>query len=147
MKAISEMNVSYNVGKAIEFLAKKGTNNKNTVENYIKAVDMIESEITRLNPPKKEVKKAVKKKTVVKSKAQDFMRKLTPSKELAVIVGDSPLARTHAVTKIWDHVKKHNLQNPKNKRNIMCDEALQKVFKKKEVSMFEMAGMIGKHLQ
>ena len=47
---------------------------------------------------------------------------------------------------MWVYIKKHNLQNPKNKRNILADAKLEKVFGKKEVTMFELAGLIGKHL-
>jgi chromatin remodeling complex protein RSC6 len=75
-----------------------------------------------------------------------FMKALTPSLSLAEIVGKNPLPRTQVVSKIWEYIKKHNLQNPKNKRNIIADEKLLKVFGKKEVTMFELAGIVGKHL-
>ena len=75
-----------------------------------------------------------------------FMKALTPSATLAEIVGNKPLPRTQVVSKIWDYIKKHNLQNPKNKRNIIADDKLQKLFGKKEVTMFELAGIVGKHL-
>ena len=75
-----------------------------------------------------------------------FMKALTPSAVLAEIVGNKPLPRTQVVSKIWDYIKKHNLQNPKNKRNIIADDKLAKLFGKKEVTMFELAGIVGKHL-
>lgn len=75
-----------------------------------------------------------------------FMKALTPSAILAEIVGSKPLPRTQVVSKIWEYIKKHNLQNPKNKRNILADEKLAKLFGKKEVTMFELAGIVGKHL-
>jgi chromatin remodeling complex protein RSC6 len=75
-----------------------------------------------------------------------FMKALTPSAILAEIVGAKPLPRTQVVSKIWEYIKKHNLQNPKNKRNILADEKLAKLFGKKEVTMFELAGIVGKHL-
>ncbi|MEA9356512.1 SWIB/MDM2 domain-containing protein [Bacteriovorax sp. PP10] len=75
-----------------------------------------------------------------------FMKALTPSAILAEIVGAKPLPRTQVVSKIWDYIKKHNLQNPKNKRNIIADDKLAKLFGKKEVTMFELAGIVGKHL-
>ena len=75
-----------------------------------------------------------------------FMKALTPSAILAEIVGNKPLPRTQVVSKIWDYIKKHNLQNPKNKRNIIADDKLAKLFGKKEVTMFELAGIVGKHL-
>jgi upstream activation factor subunit UAF30 len=75
-----------------------------------------------------------------------FMKALQPSAILAEIVGSKPLPRTQVVSKIWDYIKKHNLQNPKNKRNIIADDKLAKLFGKKEVTMFELAGIVGKHL-
>ena len=98
---------------------------------------------------KKEVAKKVAKKTVVKKKRKPnpaFMKPVKISEELAKVVGSKPLPRTEAVSKIWVYIKKNNLQNPKNKRNILADEKLLKVFGKKEVTMFELAGILGKHL-
>ncbi len=89
--------------------------------------------------------KAKKAKTPRKPNAA-FMKALTPSATLAEIVGNKPLPRTQVVSKIWDYIKKHNLQNPKNKRNIIADDKLAKLFGKKEVTMFELAGIVGKHL-
>jgi chromatin remodeling complex protein RSC6 len=74
------------------------------------------------------------------------MKALTPSAPLAEVIGSAALPRTAAVSKIWVYIKKNNLQNPKNKRNIIADEKLLKVFGKKEVTMFELAGILGKHL-
>lgn len=75
-----------------------------------------------------------------------FMKALKPSPELAAIVGAEPLPRTEATKRIWDHIKQHNLQNPANKRNILCDAALKAVMGKDEVTMFEMTGLVSKHL-
>jgi len=76
-----------------------------------------------------------------------FMKTLTPSAALAAVVGTAPLARTEVVKQLWVYIKKHNLQNPANKRNILADAKLKKVFDKDEVTMFEMAGLVGKHLK
>lgn len=76
-----------------------------------------------------------------------FMKTLTPSPALAAVVGTAPLARTEVVKQLWVYIKKHNLQNPANKRNILADAKLKKVFDKDEVTMFEMAGLVGKHLK
>ncbi len=76
-----------------------------------------------------------------------FMKALTPSKELAAVVGAAPLPRTEVVKQLWVYIKKNNLQNPANKRNIKSDAKLKAVFGKDEVTMFEMAGLIGKHLK
>ena len=75
-----------------------------------------------------------------------FMKPLQPSAELAAVVGKDPLPRTEVIKKLWDYIKKHNLQDAANKRNINADAKLEKVFGKKQVTMFEMAGLIGKHL-
>ena len=76
-----------------------------------------------------------------------FMKPLTPSAELAAVVGKDPLPRTEVIKKLWDYIKANNLQDPTNKRNINADDKLAKVFGKKQVTMFEMAGLIGKHLK
>jgi chromatin remodeling complex protein RSC6 len=75
-----------------------------------------------------------------------FMAKLTPSKELAAAIGAEPLPRTEVTKKIWEYIKKHNLQDPANKRNIVADPTLEKVFGKKTVTMFEMTKLLQSHL-
>lgn len=75
-----------------------------------------------------------------------FMKPLTPSAALAAVVGATPLARTEVVKQLWVYIKKHKLQDAANKRNINADAKLKEVFGKAQVSMFEMAGLIGKHL-
>jgi upstream activation factor subunit UAF30 len=75
-----------------------------------------------------------------------LMRPMRPSQELAEIVGSEPLARTEITKRIWDYIKKHNLQNPANKREIIADEKLERVFGTRTVTMFEMTKLINKHL-
>jgi chromatin remodeling complex protein RSC6 len=76
-----------------------------------------------------------------------FMKPMTPSAVLAAVVGAAPLPRTEVTKKVWEYIKKHNLQNPENKRNIDADEKLKAVFGgKKQVSMFEMTKLISDHL-
>lgn len=75
-----------------------------------------------------------------------FMKALTPSPELAAVVGSEPLPRTEVTKRLWDYIKAHQLQNPANKRNILCDAKLKAVMGKDEVTMFEMTGLVGKHL-
>ncbi|HXH18779.1 MAG TPA: SWIB/MDM2 domain-containing protein [Chitinophagales bacterium] len=76
-----------------------------------------------------------------------FMKALTPSANLAAVVGSKPLPRTQVVKKVWEYIKKNKLQDTKNKRNINADAVLQKVFGgKKTVSMFEMAKYLNKNL-
>lgn len=75
------------------------------------------------------------------------MKALTPSAALAAVVGAAPLPRTEVVSKLWAYIKKNGLQDKVNKRNINSDAKLKEVFGKAQVTMFEMAGLIGKHLK
>ena len=75
-----------------------------------------------------------------------FMKPLTPSPALAAVVGSAPLPRTEIVSKLWVYIKANNLQDAANKRMINADAKLKAVFGKPPVSMFEMAGLIGKHV-
>jgi chromatin remodeling complex protein RSC6 len=74
------------------------------------------------------------------------MKALRPSAALSVVVGSDPLPRTEVTKRLWDYIKARNLQNPANKRNILCDAPLRAVMGKDEVTMFEMTGLVGKHL-
>lgn len=77
-----------------------------------------------------------------------FMRCMTPSPELAAVVGQEPLPRTEVTKKIWDYIKRNGLQDSTNRRMINADPALQAVFAgKKVVSMFEMTKLISDHLK
>ena len=91
-------------------------------------------------------KKAAKKKTKRKPNAA-FMKPLTPSSALAEVVGSAPMPRTQVVKKLWDYIKKNNLQDAKNRRNINADAKLKAVFGKGTVSMFEMTKIVSKHLK
>ncbi|HVA65400.1 MAG TPA: SWIB/MDM2 domain-containing protein [Elusimicrobiota bacterium] len=76
-----------------------------------------------------------------------FMKELTISPTLAKIVGTKPLPRTQVVKKLWEYIKKHKLQDAKNKRNINADENLKAVFGgRSTVNMFEMTKLVSKHL-
>lgn len=76
-----------------------------------------------------------------------FMKPMKPSDALAKIVGDQPLPRSEMTKKLWEYIKKNNLQDAENKRNINADENLLAVFDgKKQVSMFEMTKLVNKHL-
>ncbi len=94
-------------------------------------------------------KKAAAKKAPAKKRTPNaaFMRALTPSAALAAVVGASPLPRTEVVSKMWTYIKKHGLQDKVNKRNINADDKLRAVFGKAQVTMFELASLIGKHLK
>ncbi|WP_245503614.1 SWIB/MDM2 domain-containing protein [Aquabacterium lacunae] len=75
-----------------------------------------------------------------------FMKALTPSAALAAVIGDKPLPRTEVTKKVWEYIKKHNLQDAANKRNINADAKLKVIFKKDQVSMFEMTKLISDQL-
>ena len=74
-------------------------------------------------------------------------RPVTPSPELAAVVGADPLPRSEVVSKVWDHIRKTNLQNPANKREILADDKLKKVFGKDSCTMFEMNKHLSAHLK
>ncbi|HUD04077.1 MAG TPA: SWIB/MDM2 domain-containing protein [Candidatus Paceibacterota bacterium] len=76
-----------------------------------------------------------------------FMKPLTVSADLAAVVGKGPMPRSEVVKALWVYIKKNNLQDSKNKRNINADENLKKVFGGKDVvNMFEMTKLVSKHL-
>ena len=75
-----------------------------------------------------------------------FMKALTPSPALAAVVGSAPLPSTEIISKLWVYIKAHNLQDAANKRNINADAKLKEIFGKPQVSMFELAKLIGAHV-
>ena len=76
-----------------------------------------------------------------------FMKPMNVSEELAAVIGNGPMPRSEVVKKLWVYIKKHNLQDPANKRNINADADLKKVFGgKATVNMFEMTKLVSKHL-
>ena len=110
---------------------------------------VVAKKVAKKPAAKKAVAKKATKKVAKKTKRKPnaaFMKALTPSADLAAVIGSKAVPRTQVVKLIWDYIKKHDLQNPKNRRNILADDKLKKVFGKKEVTMFELAGIIGKHL-
>lgn len=103
-------------------------------------------------PAKKAAKKPAAKKPAKKKSARKpnaaFMKALTPSADLAAVVGSKPLARTEAVKKIWAHIKANKLQDSKNRRMINNDAKLKPIFGgKAQVSMFDVAKALAKHLK
>ena len=94
-------------------------------------------------------KKVAAKKAPAKKRTPNaaFMKALTPSAALAAVIGSKPVPRTEVVKQLWVYIKKNKLQDAVNKRNINADAKLKEVFGKAQVSMFEMAGLIGKHLK
>jgi upstream activation factor subunit UAF30 len=101
-------------------------------------------------PAAKKATAAGGKKTAAKKRTPNpgFMKPMTPSTELAAVVGNSPLPRTEVTKKIWAYIKRKGLQDPKEKRMIIADENLKPVFGgKNRVSMFEMTKLVNKHLK
>ena len=106
---------------------------------------------------KKATKKAATKKATTKTTAKKaktkrkpnaaFMRPLTPSAALAEVIGAKAIPRTEVVKKLWAYIRKNNLQDAKNRRNINADSKLKPIFGKAQVSMFEMTKFISKHLK
>ena len=77
-----------------------------------------------------------------------FMAPLNPSADLAKVTGSKALPRTEVAKKLWAYIKKHKLQDSKNRRNINADDTLKAIFGgKKTVSMFEMTKLVSKHLK
>lgn len=85
---------------------------------------------------------------MAKEKKSKFMQPMKVSDELAAVVGRGPMPRTEVTKKLWAYIKSNKRQDPSNKRNIIPDEKLSKVFggNKKSVNMFEMTKLVSKHL-
>ncbi len=93
-------------------------------------------------------KAATKKASGAKRKPNPaFMRALTPSAALAAVIGAGPVPRTEVVKKLWAYIKKYDLQDKNNRRNINADDKLKSVFGKPTVNMFEMTKIVNKHLK
>jgi chromatin remodeling complex protein RSC6 len=97
---------------------------------------------------KKPAKKAAKKKATKRKPNPAFMKAMTPSAQLAAVVGDKPMPRTEVTKKLWQYIKKNGLQDAKNRRMINADDKLRPIFNGKgQVSMFDMTKMVNKHLK
>jgi upstream activation factor subunit UAF30 len=122
------------MAKAIKKAAKKAVK---------KAVKKAPAKAAKKAAPKKAAKKASTRKPNAA-----FMAPLSPSATLAEVIGSKPLPRTEIVKKIWDYIKKNNLQDKKNRRMINADTKLKAVFGGKEqVSMFDLAKIVSKNVK
>ncbi len=104
---------------------------------------------TAKKAPAKAVKKApAKKATAAKKRTPNaaFMKAMTPSPSLASIIGDKPVPRTEVTKKVWEYIKKNNLQDATKRTMINADAKLKEIFKRPQVSMFEMTKLINGHL-
>jgi upstream activation factor subunit UAF30 len=112
-----------------------------------KAAKKSPAKAARKTAKKAPAKKAAAKKTKRKPNAA-FMVPLTPSPALAAVIGNKPMPRTEIVKKIWDYIKKNDLQDSKNRRMINADDKLKPMFDgKKQISMFELAGVVNKQVK
>lgn len=103
--------------------------------------------VKKAAPKKAAPKKAAKKKSARKPSAA-FMKPLTPSADLGAVIGTKAVPRTEVVKKLWVYIKANKLQDKTNKRMINADAKLKPVFGGKgQVSMFDMAKLISKHLK
>ena len=104
---------------------------------------------TKAAPAKKAAAKAPAKKAPAKKRTPSaaFMKALTPSAALAAVIGDKPLPRTEVTKKLWEYIKKNDLQDKAKKTMINADAKLKEIFKKAQVSMFEMTKLISSHLK
>ena len=140
--------------------AKKKTTTKKTMK---KAAPKKKATAKKAATKKKTSKKAAPKKAAPKKKAAAkkpakkktarkpnpaFMKPMTPDTHLALVVGSKPIPRTEITKKLWAYIKKNDLQNPANRREIVADDKLKPIFGgKKKVNMFEMTKLISKHLK
>ena len=102
-------------------------------------------------PPTKAAptKKVAAKKAPAKKRAPSaaFMKAMTPSAALAAVIGDKPMPRTEVTKKLWEYIKKNKLQDQAKKTMINADAKLKEIFKKAQVSMFEMTKLVSGHLK
>jgi upstream activation factor subunit UAF30 len=106
--------------------------------------------IAKAAPAKKAAaKKAPAKKAPAKKRAPSaaFMKAMTPSAALAAVIGDKAIPRTEVTRKIWEYIKKNGLQDQAKKTMINADAKLKEIFKKAQVSMFEMTKLVSAHLK
>lgn len=83
-----------------------------------------------------------------KKPSSAFMKPMHVSPELAAVIGNGPMPRTEVMKRLWDYIKKHRLQDPKNKRNIIPDQNLSKVFGSSQpINMFKMTSKVFSHLK
>ena len=132
--------------------AAKKAAKKTTKKAAKKAPAKAAKKSTKKAAPKKAAAKKVAKKAAPKKKSARkpnaaFMAPLTPSATLAEVVGSKPMPRTEVVKKIWDYIKKNSLQDKNNRRMINADAKLKPIFGKDQISMFELAKIVNKHVK
>lgn len=130
-------------------MAKSRSKAKSKTKGKVKKAKTKVKAKAKKAPAKAKVKKAPKAKKAAKTKRKPnpaFMKPLKIDDTLAAIVGSDPLPRTEITKKLWVYIKKNNLQDKVNRRNINADDKLRPLFDgKKQVSMFEMTKYVAKH--
>ena len=101
---------------------------------------------TGTKAPGKTTAKAAAKPATPKKPRAATTGTLTPSPALAAVIGDAPTSRPQAIKKLWEYIKAHNLQDPKDKRTIVADDTLRAVLGADSVGMFKLAGIVGQHV-
>ena len=123
--------------------AKKGAARKSTAKKGAAKKSGAKKSATKSAAKKSPAKKAAK-----RTPNAAFMKAMTPSAQLGMVVGTTPIPRTEVTKKLWAYIKRKGLQDAKNRRNINADENLKPVFGgKAQVSMFEMTKLVNKHLK
>ena len=127
---------------------------KKAAKKAVKKAPAKKAAVKKAAPAKKAAaKKAPAKKVAKKAPAKKrtpnaaFMKAMTPSGSLAAIIGDKPLPRTEVTKKVWEYIKKNDLQDKAKRTMINADAKLKEIFKKAQVSMFEMTKLINGHLK
>ena len=125
---------------------------KKAAKKAVKKAPAKKAAVKKAPAKKAAVKKAPAKKAAKKAPAKKrtpnaaFMKAMTPSGSLAAIIGDKPLPRTEVTKKVWEYIKKNDLQDKAKRTMINADAKLKEIFKKAQVSMFEMTKLINSHL-
>ena len=101
---------------------------------------------TGTKAPGKTTAKAAAKPATPKKPRAATTGTLTPSPALAAVIGDAPTSRPQAIKKLWEYIKAHNLQDPKDKRTIVADDKLRAVLGADSIGMFKLAGIVGQHV-
>ena len=127
---------------------KKKVVAKKAVKKKVVAKKVVAKKAVKAVKAVKKVAKKAAKPAVKRKPNAAFMKPMTPSAILGAVIGAAPAPRTEVTKKIWAYIKKHGLQDAKNKRMINADDKLKELFGgKKQVSMFDMTKLVGKHLK
>ncbi|MDO8304941.1 SWIB/MDM2 domain-containing protein [Herminiimonas sp.] len=146
-KPAAKKPVAKKAAPAKKVVAKKAAPAKKVVAKKAAPAKKVAAKKVAVKKPAAK-KVAAKKPATARKPNAAFMKPVTPSALLAAVIGAAPAPRTEVTKKVWEYIKKFNLQNALNRRMIDADEKLKAVFGgKKQVSMFEMTKLISGHLK